>query len=138
MGVDAKVLKRIDKIKRRADKYTNKKIENEGKLEVEIDKVTREIQGILETSASKRVKKLLSQRKESIHTRLSGRLDSVVSSIKKLFDPSWKEGGDWRPALKKHFEIREREGLTPEEARGLEFEMTEILTKVEREGKDSL
>ena len=138
LGVDAKVLKRIDKIKRRADKYTNKKIENEGKLEVEIDKVTREIQGILETSASKRVKKLLSQRKESIHTRLSGRLDSVVSSIKKLFDPSWKEGGDWRPALKKHFEIREREGLTPEEARGLEFEMTEILTKVEREGKDSL
>ena len=136
-GVDANVIKKLKATKKKVEKFNDKTFESTDKVVKAIEGVGKLINKELDALATKRVKRALGRRTEEIHTRV-GVLDGLVTAIKKVFDPAWKEGGDWRVELDLYKERLKKEGWTETEAENQAGEIRHLIDKVEKQSFDKL
>jgi len=81
----------------------------------------------------------LGRRKKEAHTRLTPLLDRVLTSIKKVVTPDWKEGGDYVETVREY--LRKRAEMVREPVENADAEadnLTWIIRKVEVGGMDAL
>ena len=138
-GIDTKVVAKIEKLVKGKDEKGKPVVKSQEQLEAAIIKATELIEAETATSAGRRIKKGLGRRKKETYTRLTTMLDRVLTSIKKVITPDWKEGGDYVEAITEYSKkIAEMAGDTVENAVAQAENIISIIRKVEVGGMDAL